>query len=210
MFLPLFAGQNSLEAADQLFNSISKESTYIIPDVVKKNEVYKGKAFGANVKFKDPSMLDQASKILKATEAKVSPSEGQLKVDGDLGRVLGAALSDSDAMFKNREQEVSARYGLSGKEVLFCWWNLLKEVDKDLTRQRQFKEATWVSDVVKKGVEPAYNYFGIEPESAGSKVGILTFSLIFYIIYTLWWGVAILYLFEGVGLQLKAGAKKEV
>jgi hypothetical protein len=30
------------------------------------------------------------------------------------------------------------------------------------------------------------------------------------VIYTLWWGVAILYLFEGIGLQMKAGKKKEV
>jgi len=210
MFLPLFAGRNSLEAADRLFNSICKRSIYILPDVIKKNELYKGKTFSANVKFKYPSMPDQASRILKATEAKVSPSEAQFKVEGDLGTVLGAALSDSDAMFRNREQEVSARYGLSGKEALFCWWNLLKEVEKDLRRRSQFKEADWVSDVVNKGVEPGYNYFGIESESAGSEVGILTFSLIFYVIYTLWWGVAIMYLFEGMGLQLRAGAKKEV
>jgi hypothetical protein len=30
------------------------------------------------------------------------------------------------------------------------------------------------------------------------------------VVYTLWWGFAVFYLFEGVGLQLTAGKKKEV
>ncbi len=63
---------------------------------------------------------------------------------------------------------------------------------------------------MKKGVEVAYNFAKIVPESASSKMGILGFSLVFYVIYTLWWGLAILFLFEGIGLEMKAGAKKEV
>ena len=88
--------------------------------------------------------------------------------------------------------------------------NVLKEIDKDLTRQKQFKEASFVADVVKKGIEVSYNFANIVPESAGSRMGILSFSLIFYVIYTLWWGLAVMYLFEGVGLQMTAGTKKEV
>jgi hypothetical protein len=83
-------------------------------------------------------------------------------------------------------------------------------MDKDLKKQAKFKEAAFLGDVVKKGVEVGYNFYKIEPESASSKIGILSFSLIFYVVYTLWWGIAILFLFEGVGLQMKAGAKKEV
>ena len=67
-----------------------------------------------------------------------------------------------------------------------------------------------MSEVIKKGVEVAFNFYGIEPQSVVSKAGILSFALVFYVIYTLWWGVAIFFLFEGFGLQMKAGAKKEV
>ncbi|MBM3299773.1 MAG: hypothetical protein FJY85_07445, partial [Deltaproteobacteria bacterium] len=71
-------------------------------------------------------------------------------------------------------------------------------------------ESAFVQEVIKKGVEPGYNYFGVVSEHASSKVGILTFSLVFYVVYTLWWGIAVLWLCEGVGLQMKAGVKKEV
>jgi hypothetical protein len=73
-----------------------------------------------------------------------------------------------------------------------------------------FAEASFLADVVKKGVEVGYNFYGIEPQQASAKAGILSFSLVFYVIYTLWWGYGILFLFEGVGMQMKKGAKKEV
>ncbi len=81
---------------------------------------------------------------------------------------------------------------------------------KKLGRPENFKQAAFLSDVVKKGLEVGYNFFQISPQSARSRGGILTFSLVFYVIYTLWWGIAILFLFEGIGLEMKAGAKKEV
>jgi len=72
-----------------------------------------------------------------------------------------------------------------------------------------FKEAAFVDTILKKAVEVSYNFFKIVPESAVSKAGILGFSLVFYVVYTLWWGIAIFFLFEGIGLQMTAGAKKE-
>jgi len=83
-------------------------------------------------------------------------------------------------------------------------------MDKDLKRQKLFKEAAFLNDVVRKGVEVGYNFHNISPQTASTKVGVLTFSLIFYVIYTLWWGIAVLWLFEGFGLEMKAGAKKEM
>jgi hypothetical protein len=64
--------------------------------------------------------------------------------------------------------------------------------------------------VVKKGVEVGYNFFGIQPQTASQEAVWLSLSLVFYVIYTLWWGIAILLIFHGVGLEMKAGAKKEV
>ena len=210
MFSPMFGGKNALEAADDLFNSMSKGSTYYIPDLIKKNESYKGASVSLSIKLKDTQMAQKASKLLTTVGATVKEDGAQLSVSGDLGRLVEASLKDSDAMFNNRDTEVTARYGLPGKEALFVWWNVLTQTDRDLTRQKRFKEAKWVSDVVQKGVETGYNFFGIVPQTVGSRAGILTFSLVFYVIYTLWWGVAIMFLFEGVGFELKAGAKKEM
>ena len=133
-----------------------------------------------------------------------------MKVSGDLGAVMAVALKDSEAMFNNRDAELQTKYGIPGRDALYTWWSAFKEMDKDLKKQTKFKDAAFVGDVVKKGVEVGYNFFKIQPESASSKAGILSFALIFYVIYTLWWGIAVLYLFEGFGLQMKAGAKKEV
>ena len=124
--------------------------------------------------------------------------------------MVQAALEDSQAVFHNQEEKIATKYGYPGKEVLYVWWSAFKSLDKELKKQKMFAAASFLADVVKKGVEVGYNFRGIEPQSASSKAGILSLSLVFYVIYTLWWGYAILFLFEGVGMQMKKGAKKEV
>lgn len=210
MFSPLFKGENALQASDRLFNSISKGSTRYIPGLLKKNEANMGKTFAANLKFSGTEMAAKASKILTVAGVKVASDGKALKVEGDLGVALAAALKDSQVMFADNEKPLVEKYGISGREALFVWWNVLKETDKDLTRQKRFKDAAFVSTVIKKGVECGYNFFGIAPQTAKSKALPLTFSLVFYVVYTLWWGYAILLIFEGIGLEMKAGVKKEV
>jgi hypothetical protein len=210
MFSPIFGGQNAMVAADKLFNSIAKGSTNYLPGLVKKNAEYANNTFDASLKLKNQDMAKKSAKILVAAGAKSEGETAEIKVNGNLGAVISAALKDSEAMFNNRDAELSARYGMPGQEALYVWWNVLKEIDKDLTRQKRFKEAAFVADIVKKGVEVSYNFANITPESAKSRMGILSFSLVFYVIYTLWWGLAVMYIFEGIGLQMTAGSKKEV
>lgn len=217
MFMPFFGTnartnqpRNAMEAADDLFNSISKGSIHYIPDLLKKVQAVQGVTVDANLKLKSNEMTQNAAKLLTGAGATVAGEGLQLKVQGDLAKILTASLKDSDELFFNRSSELQAKHGFAGREVIFTWWGILKELDKDLTRQAKFKEATFVSEVIKKGVEVAFNFYGIEPQSVVSKAGILAFALVFYVIYTLWWGVAIFFLFEGFGLQMKAGAKKEL
>ena len=210
MFSPLFPGHNALEASDDLFNSIAKGSANYIPGIKRQAAAYKGKGFDVTVKLKSGETTQKATKLFTSAGAQVSPADKEINVKGDLGEVILAALADSDAMFNNRESEVSAKYGFSGKEALFTWRSSFKEMDKALKKQKRFKEAKFLDTVIKKGVELGYNFSGIVPETAGSKAGILAFALVFYVIYTLWWGIGILMLFEGFGLEMKAGAKKEV
>ena len=210
MFSPIFGGHNAMVAADNLFNSIAKGSTNYFPGLVKKNAEYANKTFDVTLKLKDQEMARKATKILTAAGAKSTGDTAEIRVNGQLGGIISAALKDSEAMFKDPEAKLSGEYGMPGQEALYVWWNIFKQTDKDLTRQKQFKEASFVEEVVKKGVEVAYNFAKIEPESASSRMGILTFSLIFYVIYTLWWGLAVMFIFEGIGLQMTAGTKKEV
>ncbi len=217
MFMPLFGTnvrtnmpRNAMEAADDLFNSISKGSIHYIPDLLKKSQAVQGTTIDVSIKLKSNEMTQNAVKLLTGAGVTTAGDGTQIKIHGDLSKILAAALKDSDELFFNRSRELESKYGFAGREVIFVWWNILKEMDKDLTRQSKFKESKFVSDVIKKGVEVAFNFYGVEPQSVVSKAGILAFALIFYVIYTLWWGIAIFFMFEGIGLQMKAGAKKEV
>jgi len=86
--------------------------------------------------------------------------------------------------------------------VGYTWWNVAVATVKDLNRQKKFKEAKFVGTVKKKGIECAYNYYGIEPQQIGDRWGIVLFSLIFYVFYTIWFGFGVLFLFEGAGFKL--------
>jgi hypothetical protein len=86
---------------------------------------------------------------------------------------------------------------------MFNWWKAFEEMEKDLKRQKKFKEAKIVALVVKKAVESSYNYYKIEPQKISDRWGTVTFSLLFYVVYTLWYGFAIMFMFEGWGLKLE-------
>jgi hypothetical protein len=211
MFMPYFGhGENALRASDRLFNSIAKGSTNYFPGLLKKNKAFEGTKFDVTLKLKDQPTVQRASKLFTSAGAKATQEGTQLKVIGDLGAVLGSSLKDSQAMFNNHDAELQSKYGFGGREAIHTWWTCFKEMDKDLKKQTKFNQAAFVDTVIKKGLEVGYNFFGIEPQSASEEAGPLAFSLIFYVIYTLWWGIAVLYMFEGLGLQMKAGAKKEV
>jgi hypothetical protein len=133
--------------------------------------------------------------------SKVSGST--IQVAGDLGKILQNCLADADHMYLNDGQKVSSKYGYDEKRVLFNWWNAFKEMDKGLKKQKLFKEAKLVTAVKKKAVEPSYNYYNIEPQRIMDRLGIVIFSLIFYVVYTLWYGFAIMFMFEGWGVKLE-------
>ena len=59
-----------------------------------------------------------------------------------------------------------------------------------------------VSAAQKRAVETVYNYYGIEPQRISDRFGIVILSLVFYVVYTVWYGFAIMYLFEGWGIKL--------
>jgi hypothetical protein len=209
MFTPIFGGKNAFEAADTFFNSIAKGSTYFVPALMKGSESYNGKTIDVTVKLQDKATAATAVRLFKASGAMVS-GEGSLRIAGDLGQISRAAIQDADAMFFNRGKQVADKYGVPEKEVLFTWWTAFREIEKDLKRQKKFAEADWLSNISKRGLEVGYNFYRIELRKVSAAAGMLVFSLVFYVAYTLWWGYAVLFLFEGAGLQMKAGTKKEV
>ncbi|MBW2330555.1 MAG: hypothetical protein JRF30_06425 [Deltaproteobacteria bacterium] len=204
MFAPIFKGKNGLEYLDELYNTISKNSAYYIPEVKKGVEdKFKGNSVDVTLKMADEKQAGQTAPLFKSGGASVSTSGAELKVSGDLAKILENCLADAEDMYRNNGQAVSGKYGYDEKRVLFNWWNALKAMDKNLKTQKKFKEAKMVTTVRKKAVETSYNYYKIEPQKIDDRIGMVTFSLIFYVVYTVWYGFAILFMFEGWGMKLE-------
>ncbi len=150
------------------------------------------------------SQAQQTAALFMKGGALVNVSGTQLKIEGDLGKNPRLnCLADADRMYMNDGQAVSAKYGYNEKQVLYNWWQALKAMNKDLTKQKQFKAASAVDMVATKAVETSYNYYRIEPQKISDRAFIVFFSLVFYVVYTLWYGFAILFMFEGWGMKLE-------
>jgi hypothetical protein len=202
-FSPVFKGQNGLDYLDSLYNSISKGSAYYIPKLKDEAKPFAGSAVELSFSMANPTQAQQTAQLFMKSGAMVNVSEAKLKVSGDLGKILENTLADADALYKNDGKSLSAKYGYDERQALYNWWQALKGVEKDLNNQKKFKEAKAVANISKKAVETCYNYYRIKPQSIMDRLGVVIFSLVFYVIYTLWYGFAILFMFEGLGMQLE-------
>ena len=203
LFMPVFGGKNALENLDMLYNSISKGSAYYIPKVKKEAKPLNGTQITVDLKLDTADQAKQTASLFEKGGASVQVSGANLKVTGDLGQILENSLTDADYIYHNDGKRVSDKYGISEKQALYNWWKAFKALDLELKKQKKFEAAKVVDLVQKKAVETAYNYYGIEPQKISDRYGVVTFSLIFYVVYTLWYGFAILYMFEGWGLRLE-------
>jgi len=203
IFSPVFAGQNGLDYLDSLYNSISKGSADYIPKVKEEAGKFMGKSVSVTLVMAEEERARQTAPLLMKGGALVNVSGKELTVSGDLGKILDNCLADADLMYKNEGEKLSAKYGYEERRVLLNWWVALNHMESDLKHQKKFKEAKVVSLVVTKAVELGYNYYKVDPQKIGKKIGIVIFSLVFYVVYTMWYGFAIMFMFEGWGLKLE-------
>ncbi|MCJ7616708.1 MAG: hypothetical protein MUO43_09255 [Desulfobacterales bacterium] len=203
IFSPVFNGQNGLDYLDSLYNSISKGSAYYVPKVKEETDKFIGNNVTMALTMTDENQAQQAASLFTKAGVTTEVSGAQLNVSGDLGNILANCLEDSDSMYNNDGATVSSKYGYNERQVLYNWHKSLTAADKNLKKQKLFKEAKVVALAIKKVVETSYNYYKIEPQKIGDRVGIVIFSLVFYVIYTLWYGFSILFMFEGWGLRLE-------
>lgn len=202
-FSPVFNGKNGLEYLDDLYNSISKGSAYYIPKLREDVQVYAGSTVEMTLSLKSADQARQTALLFEKAGAMINVSDSKLKVSGDLGAILQSCLEDSDSMYLNEGQKLTARYGYDERQVMYNWWTASKEMDNELKKQKKFKAADMVATVEKKAVETVYNYYRIEPQKISERYGVVVLSLIFYVIYTVWYGFAFMYLFEGWGMKLE-------
>jgi hypothetical protein len=204
---PLYPGQgkkvNMLDYMDSMYNSISKKSAYYVPATQKKVEVFKGNNISLNIKADAKLSMERMTALMQHAGMKVEAGDKEIKLSGDLGGMLSAILVDADSMFANDGKAVSGKYGFAEKQAMYDWYNILKSMEKSLTKQEKFAESKVLYQVRTKAVEPSYNYYGIVAQSIQEKAVLVILSLVGYVIYTMWFGFSILFMFEGWGLKLE-------
>ncbi|TKB08020.1 hypothetical protein [Desulforhopalus sp. IMCC35007] len=203
IFSPIFPGKvNGLDYMDNMFNMISKGSSYFIPESIKATEQYAGKMIDVNIKMENDQQATDTAKLFQASGAEVTVSGNELAVKGDMAGIMKASLEDADQMFHNNGSVLADKYGYGEKQVLFNWWTAFKSMGKDLTKQESFKQAKTITSIQSKALEPAYNYYGVQAGSYKDSFLLIFAALGFYVCYTLWYGFGIMYLFEGLGLKI--------
>jgi hypothetical protein len=202
MFMPVFEGKNALDYLDSLYNTISKGSAYYIPKLKKEVADFKADPVSITIIMKNPQQAEKTALLFTKSEATAEVSGSDIKITGDIAKIMGNCLEDADNMFNNNGKAILEKYGYPEKEVMFNWWSVIKLMDKELGKQSKFKEMKLIGSVSKKGVECSYNYYKIVPKKISEKIGIVVFSLVFYVVYTLWYGFAIMFMFEGWGMKL--------
>lgn len=219
IFMPVFPGgpggkkENGLNYLDNLYNTISKGSAYYIPGAREEAKRVLGQEVKATLNYKEARQAEQTALLIRAAGGTATVDGTKLQITGGLGKILMACLDDSEDMYYNRGEKVAAKYGYPERAVLYNWHLTVGMLGKELTRQgnreggdtgrQKFAQAKTAETVKTKAVEPAYNYFGIEPQHIGDEWGVVAFSLLFYVIYTVWYGYAIMFIFEGYGLNLE-------
>jgi len=203
LFMPIFKGTTPLHFLDQLYNTISKGSVYYIGQLSEEAGQYRGKTAAVSWSADTATQAGRIAKMLERNGIEVAVEDTKVRFDADLKILMEGVLRDADAMFHNRGSEILQRYEAPEKLVMFDWWKVLKATEKDLTRHKQFGEAKFVYSVLTKAVECSYNYYGIEARDITDQAHLVILSLLFYVLYTVWLGFAILDLLKGVGLKLE-------
>jgi hypothetical protein len=202
LFLPLFSGHNALEFLDNLYNSISKGSANYLPGVKEEILQFKNREIRVSFSMADEKQATQTAQLFEAGGSRAQVEGKSVTIEGDMAGFLLSALDDAEKMYTNQGEHLRNKYGYEERRAMYNWWGALKAMDFELSKQKLFKEAKLVSVVQNKAIETAYNYYGIEAQSIRDKYGIVIISLVFYVVYTLWYGFGVLYLFEGLGLKL--------
>ncbi len=203
--------ENPLNYADDFFNSLSKGSAFFIPSVRERvARDLTDKNIDITLHMRSPESAAQGALLAQQAGFMVNVQGKDLALKGNIFTLAMSSLDDADSMYHNDSDTVSARWGgADAQRVLRTWHELFSASIKPLQRAGMIMEAQAVDAVVRRALEPSYNFFGITASRVADNVGMLTFLLVFYVVYTMWYGFAIFDLFEGIGLTMKKAAVKE-
>ncbi|MDP4159209.1 MAG: hypothetical protein Q8911_05510 [Bacillota bacterium] len=208
MMSPNFGnGRNGLNYADDMFNSFSKGSSNFIKESTKIAQSQNGVNINLTIKASSAAEAAKWAKLYTNAGAVVTIKDSSLSINGDFGKILSSVVTDSEFMYNNDGKSVEKRYGYDAREATNNWNNSFKKIDAALKSKSQFKEEAALTKVVQKALEPGYNYYGVEIKKVSDNKGSLAFLLLFYLLYTVWYGFGLFYFFDGLGISTSSKAK---
>jgi hypothetical protein len=145
---------------------------------------------------------DKVTALLRRSGAQAAVQEdGRVRVTGDLGKLSAAALNDARLAFDNKMPALGARHGMEGTEVIYYWWTVFDGLTRRYVQEGRGDEAGFTKYMMTKVLEPSYNFRGIQAEKIARRALPVSMLLTAYVIFTLWYGVSILLVFEGFGIS---------
>jgi hypothetical protein len=119
-----------------------------------------------------------------------------------MGQLCNTALADAELAFRNEDGSFLCDHGLHSHEVAYCWWVVFDGLSNRYVKENRGEEAEVTRFIAAKVMEPVYNFRGIEARNIRDNYMPLAGLLGFYILYTLWYGFAILLVMEGFGIRM--------
>ena len=149
------------------------------------------------------------AKALQAAGAQVEVKDNVLTVKGDLGAMGEFAAAKAMSVFAvTGTAALDKPENIADRKLCKDLWKGFGSMMRALQKDRKVPEAKALDTVMRKALEPAYNFYGLPGEPVSKNVVMLIFLLTFYVVYTLWYGYAIFFMFEGVGMSMKKSKKK--
>ncbi|MBM9510957.1 hypothetical protein [Desulfogranum marinum] len=208
IFTPIFPGTNGqkvngLNYLDNFFNQLAKGSAYYIEEQMQEAQSYAGTTYSASLVMGSPQQAERVASLLTVNRISANAVGVELDVKGDFADIITIILEDADLMYDNVGNVIAAKYDMNELAVLHGWYLVLQAMERDLNQAKKFSQAKFLKKSMSKAVEPAYNFYKVEVKPVKEGMVLLAGALIFYVLYTVWYGFGLLYIFEGMGIKLE-------
>ncbi|WP_243312748.1 hypothetical protein [Fundidesulfovibrio agrisoli] len=216
--------QNGLEFSDDFFNMLAKNSSDYFDQVKATVAKQKGVQVAVTATVAKPDPKDEPdpakaqdkankdaqayAKALTASGAQVEVKDNVMTIKGDLGAMTEFATAKAMKVFAVVGTDVDKPENLADRKLCKDLWKGFGSMMKPLQKEGKVAEAKVLDTVMRKGLEPAYNFYGVPGEPVSKNLTLLISLLAFYVVYTMWYGYSIFFMFEGVGMSMKKSKKK--
>jgi uncharacterized membrane protein YfcA len=199
-------GKTALTKVDEFFNQLAKHSANYIDQATRKTASYRGRRIKVTLRPTSSRVnrhiteeIVQLRSIAQRNGFQLEElKSGAVLVKGDLGKMADAAIADARIAFRNDRRAMEQKYRIPGHYAILHWWNIFYSLENHLSRIGRPDDADFARFIRTKVLEPAYNFRGIEPRSISQNAIPAVLLLAFYLVFTLWYGVSVFLVFEGL------------